>query len=304
MSKLRTYLQLMRFPAVFTAMADICLGFSLNHAWDESLSKWPWLDFGLLLLASSCLYLAGMVLNDLFDRKVDAVERPQRPIPSGRVPARNAAVLGGMLMLAGLGAAGTVGLVAIAVAGALAVMILAYDVVLKKTPLGPVAMGGCRSLNILLGAAAVPSSYAFRATCAYHWPVAVAMGVYVAGLTWFARHETGTARQSRLLGPLVVINAGLAGLIGYVLTRTGAVGESSVALALAVVVLVLNRRVVSTILKPSPETMQATVKTLIMTLVVLDATLVFYKTGSSVAAMATIALLVPAMFLGRWIYVT
>ena len=35
--------------------------------------------------ASSCLYLAGMALNDYADREVDAVERPARPIPSGRV---------------------------------------------------------------------------------------------------------------------------------------------------------------------------------------------------------------------------
>ena len=38
-----------------------------------------------LAAASSCLYLAGMALNDYADRDVDAVERPGRPIPSGRV---------------------------------------------------------------------------------------------------------------------------------------------------------------------------------------------------------------------------
>ena len=38
-----------------------------------------------LTAASSCLYLAGMALNDYADREVDAVERPGRPIPSGRV---------------------------------------------------------------------------------------------------------------------------------------------------------------------------------------------------------------------------
>ena len=60
MSTFRTYLQLVRLPAVFTAMADIFLGYLLTHATLHPLS-----NFGLLLLASSCLYLSGMVFNAL-----------------------------------------------------------------------------------------------------------------------------------------------------------------------------------------------------------------------------------------------
>ncbi len=82
---MRAYLQLVRLPAVFTAMADIVLGFVLANG---ALSPFP--EFAALLCASSALYLAGMVFNDFFDRRIDAVERPKRPIPSGRVsPARH-----------------------------------------------------------------------------------------------------------------------------------------------------------------------------------------------------------------------
>ena len=49
----------------------------------------PW-----LLAASAGLYAGGVVLNDYFDREVDAVERPERPIPSGRVAGSHALVLG------------------------------------------------------------------------------------------------------------------------------------------------------------------------------------------------------------------
>lgn len=76
----RAYLQLMRFPAVFTALADICLGFLLTHS-----TLAPAADFALLAIGSSGLYLAGMVFNDFFDRHLDARERPGRPIPSGRI---------------------------------------------------------------------------------------------------------------------------------------------------------------------------------------------------------------------------
>ena len=57
-----------------------------------------------LVASSSCLYLAGMALNDYADRDVDAVERPGRPIPSGRVSPEFALGLAGALT-AGAGAA-------------------------------------------------------------------------------------------------------------------------------------------------------------------------------------------------------
>ena len=50
-----------------------------------------WLPFLLLLLASACLYCGGMVWNDYFDRAQDKLERPSRPIPSGRVSPGEAA---------------------------------------------------------------------------------------------------------------------------------------------------------------------------------------------------------------------
>ena len=66
---MRAYLQLVRLPNVFTAMADILLGYLLTH---EYVRFWPVL--ALLLGASSLLYMAGMVLNDYFDREQDARE--------------------------------------------------------------------------------------------------------------------------------------------------------------------------------------------------------------------------------------
>ena len=93
---MRAYLQLVRVPNVFTAMADILLGFLFTH---ESLEPWP--QLALLLGASSLLYLAGMVLNDYFDRDIDARERPERPIPSGRITPPTAGSLGITMLLGG-----------------------------------------------------------------------------------------------------------------------------------------------------------------------------------------------------------
>src|SRR5690606_207513 len=101
MAQLLPYLQLCRLPTVFTAMADIFLGYLLVHDGIFTGDGSP-AEFLALLAASSCLYLGGMVWNDVFDREVDAVERPQRPIPSGRVPLSRAVTFGTVLLIVGM----------------------------------------------------------------------------------------------------------------------------------------------------------------------------------------------------------
>src|SRR6476646_9795012 len=94
--RLRAFLQLCRAPNVLTAAADVLMGYLFTH---------PDLEprvVSLLLIAASCLfYTAGMVLNDVFDLEIDARERPQRPLPSGRVSVRVAGRLGAALLLVG-----------------------------------------------------------------------------------------------------------------------------------------------------------------------------------------------------------
>jgi 4-hydroxybenzoate polyprenyltransferase len=68
------WLQLMRLPNVFTAMADVAMGFWFTH---ESLS--PLGQLVLLLISSSCLYTCGMILNDVYDLEQDRRERPNFP---------------------------------------------------------------------------------------------------------------------------------------------------------------------------------------------------------------------------------
>ena len=54
----------------------------------------------LLAAAFSLLYTGGMYLNDAFDRESDARERPERPIPSGRVRAGSVFAIGFGLLAA------------------------------------------------------------------------------------------------------------------------------------------------------------------------------------------------------------
>src|SRR5438093_148385 len=113
-------LALVRPPNVFTAVADSLAGLVLARRAGPVLG-----DPGLwCLTASACLYLGGIALNDYFDRAVDAVERPERPIPSGSVPPAVAAGLGAALLAAGIVLAALAGGPATAVAAVLALAVL------------------------------------------------------------------------------------------------------------------------------------------------------------------------------------
>lgn len=138
---------LVRLPAVLSAPGDALLGAAASGA-----RRSPAATLGLVG-SSCCLYLAGMALNDYADREVDAVERPQRPIPSGRVTPGFALGLATALTAAGVGLAGLAGgRRALSVALPLAGTVWAYDLALKGTDAGPVAMAAARSLDVLLGA--------------------------------------------------------------------------------------------------------------------------------------------------------
>ncbi|MFC9063331.1 SCO3242 family prenyltransferase, partial [Streptomyces sp. NPDC057074] len=139
--------ELLRLPALFTVPGDALAGAA-------AAGVRPGRRTLLAIGSSLCLYEAGMALNDWADRAEDAVERPHRPIPSGRI--RPAAALAAACGLtgAGLALAAAAGRPALAVAAPLAGSVWAYDLVLKHTPAGPAAMAAARGLDLLLGAAA------------------------------------------------------------------------------------------------------------------------------------------------------
>ena len=161
----------------------------------------------LLAAAFSLLYTGGMYLNDAFDRKVDARERPERPIPSGRVRAGSVFAIGfgllGMGILtvaaAALGFPGG-GLGAVASGALLAGVITAYDAWHKANPLSPVVMGLCRVLVYLTAALAVASAIGPAV-----WGGAVVLLSYLIGLTYVAKQENLT--EVRHLWPLAFLGA-------------------------------------------------------------------------------------------------
>jgi 4-hydroxybenzoate polyprenyltransferase len=204
-------LTLLRPPNVFTAFADSLAGLLVLVALGVALPP----GAGAVLLASGCLYLAGIVLNDVFDREVDAKERPTRPIPSGAVPVRMATAIGVGLLVGGVLIASSVGRGPMIVSAVLAACILLYDGGLKSTKIGPVVMGSCRGLDVTLGLSAGLPLGGDWPTIAIAGPLVLA--AYVAGLTYIARDEVdgNTTRRART-GLTFLALVGAAVLIGLV----------------------------------------------------------------------------------------
>jgi 4-hydroxybenzoate polyprenyltransferase len=148
------YLRLVRLPNVFTLPSNILAGyFALVMPVHASM-----IQLSLLASSSILLYISGIVFNDYFDIETDLKERPYRPLPSGRIAKRTAFTIGVVSMiLANLIAIFGAGLASCIVSSLISLVVIAYDYKLKKTNVGPIAIGLARSLNIILGAS--PSLY-------------------------------------------------------------------------------------------------------------------------------------------------
>ncbi|MFI7212754.1 SCO3242 family prenyltransferase [Micromonospora maritima] len=185
MTRLADLAELVRAPAALSVPGDVVAGAAAAGALDRRTPG--------LAGASVLLYWAGMAANDWADRRLDAVERPERPIPSGRV--RPAVALG---LAAGLTAAGLAvataagGRRAASVALPLAATIWGYDLRAKDTAAGPAVMAACRGLDVLLGATGGRTARAL--------PAALTVAAHTWTVTALSRREVTGAADRRLPG--------------------------------------------------------------------------------------------------------
>ncbi|WP_405506000.1 UbiA family prenyltransferase [Streptomyces cyaneofuscatus] len=237
----RAWTELFRVSALFSVPGDALAGAA-------AVGRSPGRGTALAIGASLCLYEAGMALNDWADREEDAVDRPHRPIPSGRISPPAALGAAGVLTAAGLALAARAGRPALAVATGLAATVWAYDLHLKHTKAGPAAMAAARTLDLLLGATAsvaagarggaaaresapvVPGAADNVAAPAHPargpltaLPAALVLGAHTYGVTAVSRHE---AQGGSTAVPLAVL-ATTAGLGAAVLTEGRATRTSA-----------------------------------------------------------------------------
>ncbi|MEX0774616.1 MAG: UbiA family prenyltransferase [Phycisphaeraceae bacterium] len=209
-SRVWAYLELARISNLPTVWSNVLVGCALGATAGAAtpnggIVPFPWRAALALAMAMSSFYIAGMVLNDVMDVAVDRLERPSRPIPSGRVSRRSATVVAVALLGAGMLIVALVNVQALPPATMLLLLILAYDAAHRRYAALVVLLGVCRMMVYQISAVAI---------C---WPlpqplplsnaaIPATMLIYVVILSLIARREAGNPRRIRIV---LVLLAGI-----------------------------------------------------------------------------------------------
>jgi hypothetical protein len=291
---MKYYLQLMRPANLVTALADIFAGLAIAN---YNFSTDPASISTVLLLSISTfgLYGGGVVFNDIFDADLDAIERPERAIPSGKVSIYNATILGIVLLVIGIVSAYKVSNISGIIAVFIAILALYYDKFGKhQYYLGPINMGLCRGGNLLLGiSVSVPALQNW-------WWLAILPIIYIAAITLISRGEVhGSSKNILYFGGLLYILVNLAQVnISY---RFG-----NVIIALPFILLhmwLIFKPLLNAIKNPIGPNIGKAVKAGVISLIVMDAAWVSVS-GNYLLAIGVLLLLPISLFLAKKFAVT
>jgi 4-hydroxybenzoate polyprenyltransferase len=194
----------MRPANIVTSIADVLAGIAISGFFLETDREI--LPVFLLCISTIGLYGGGIVFNDVFDADLDKVERPERAIPSGAISKKEATLLGIILLSIGCLAA-----FAFSVrSGIIAFLILVFALVYNKYGkhhafFGPLNMGICRGMNLLLGVSIVSISLQ-----SFYFLGLIPL-IYIFSITMISRGEVhGSNRKKLYAGAflyLIVIGA-------------------------------------------------------------------------------------------------
>lgn len=245
---------------------------------------------------SALLYSAGMVLNDVADVGRDRELHPGRPLVSREVPVARAAGVGVGLLVLALLSAMAIGFGAAFVTTLIALFVLLYDFTLKKARLaGCLAMGLLRGLNVALGMSALfDEARPLRELAQDPLLLAAAiMAGYAFLLTLLSTFEEGK-------GGRVGVPATLAATSIVPMAALGCVRyPSSAAIAAAAIALLFLGRAALWVRRFDPSRTGLLVRDGVRAIPLLDGTLVLGY-GNLVGGLAVMALVLPAVALGRW----
>lgn len=305
------WVQLVRFPNVFSLFAN-CAAASIIAV--GSLSR---LNTVIpLFFVSALAYWAGMIFNDVNDLEEDRKHRPDRPLAAGKIsPAVASHVATAMLMLGLL----ILSIVVVRAKGYTEWMVYSlgcycllwlsirlYNSQLKATLLGPLLMGLCRALNILVVGYAMLGVYwekdfstvrEFPDTMVAY---AVAMGVYICGITVYASREEQASNQGSLALGIILELAGLV-VIGCLPMWTAGrpvswyfPTNSAYPVLVGLIGLTILNRGIQGVVHPVPRKVQLAVKHAILSIIMIDAAIVLVFAGQWYG-IGVVLLLLPAV---------
>jgi 4-hydroxybenzoate polyprenyltransferase len=289
-TKTLAFFQLVRFPNLFTAVADVLAGYLIVAGHNSE-----WLEMTALMVSSSTIYAGGCVLNDLYDRELDARERPFRPIPSGRVSVKDAWLMVFLLFGGGLFFSFVVGRVPFVVAAILVFSVMLYDTHTKgRQTIGPLNMAVCRSLNLVLGM----SPALFLVGKAAIFPFITLL--YVFSLTILSRFEVdeGLGRRS-----WIVVSGWFAVVLSLLTLKQGGIFLKDSLVFLIAFILFTGSAILFALIDSREGAIGRSVRNLILGIVLLDA-VYCSGIGGWVCGVMVLLCVLPALFLSRYFYVT
>jgi 4-hydroxybenzoate polyprenyltransferase len=288
--KALAYLQIMRFPNIFTAIADVIAGCLIVLGSDIQ-----WTPLLGLCISTSAIYAAGCVLNDLCDRQIDAKERPERPIPSKRVSVKEAFMLTSILFVLGILAALLAGIHSFYTAVVLIFLVVSYDSLSKDIAVvGSLNMGACRACNLFLG-----MSPALLFETSFMLLPLITL-IYVTALTALSKFEV----QGGLGRRAIPVMIGWCAVIFLVLwLKIHADLRSGMFVYLALFVFFTGPALLRSILKQQAKYIGLAVKSLVLAIPILDAV---YCSGFQgfYYGIPVLLCLAPSLIIARYLYVT
>ncbi len=154
------FVEILRVHNLLASAMATLLGFEAVHA---VISDEIVLNLTLMMLPIAAVILVaagGYVVNDYYDSEIDAVNKPSRPIPSGRVSKKEALILSLTLMFAGIIISGYVGVFSLAYAIFNGALLVLYSKRLKKEGLiGNLAVGVASANSIIFGGLVLSEIY-------------------------------------------------------------------------------------------------------------------------------------------------
>lgn len=275
------FFRLMRPANIVTSVADVLAGIAISgYFLTIETDYFPIL---MLCLATIGLYGGGIVFNDVFDAALDKIERPERVIPSGAVKLNEAIFLGIFLLLVGITAAFFVTTLSGIIATLISFFALLYNKYAKHHSfLGPLNMGLCRGLNLLLGISIIAASF-------HEWYfLGIVPLIYIFSITMISRGEVHGSNRNKLYAGAFLYLLVISSMLYLSLNK----GQLIIALMFIIpFAWMIFRPLFSAIKEPLGKNIGKAVKAGVISLILMDAawSAVF---GSPVAAIC-IALLLP-----------
>jgi len=229
--RVKAWLELMRVSNTPTVVSNALSGCAIGAAGSGAsrvAAGYPWRAVCIVAPALVLIYVAGMAMNDAVDVETDRKERPNRPIPSGRLSRRAAFSFSLIASVAALGLLTSASLAACLAGAGLVVCAAVYNAVHSLHPASVLLMGGCRALSLATAASAVgwPPRWDYLGLAAgFLWLYVIALSIIARGE---ARGGPGDRRRVRIVVTMVcaisLIDAAVLGLLGYWLQAGLAVG--------------------------------------------------------------------------------